>query len=142
MPFLQEFQWLIFEYFFVLGICHFITAWASVGIYIRTSTCRLLAQLHKFLPSKLLNGPDISYPIFTLTSPCTCTCCIPQLIKNICSVATGSSFWAESKALPVFVYVFSVVLICPFEGHLLCLASAIQLLLFLHVPLLTCHFVG
>ena len=62
--------------------------------------------------------------------------------NNICSVAAGSSFWAVSNAALVFVYVFSVVLMCAFEGYLLFLVSAIQLLQFLHVPLLTCHFVG
>ena len=63
-------------------------------------------------------------------------------LNNICSVAAGSSFWAVSNAVLVFVYVFSVVLICSLEGYLLCLVSVIQLLPFLHVPLLTCHLVG
>ena len=60
----------------------------------------------------------------------------------ICSVAAGSSFWAVSNAELVFVYVFSVVLICFLEGYLLCLVSVIQLLPFWHVPLLTYHLVG
>ena len=60
----------------------------------------------------------------------TCTCCNPQLIKNICSVAAGASFWAVSNAALVFVHVFSVVLICAFECYLLCLVSVIQLLQF------------
>ena len=60
----------------------------------------------------------------------TCTCCNPQLINSICSVAAGSSFWAVSNAELVFVYVFSVVLICSFKGYLLCLVSVIQLLPF------------
>ena len=45
-------------------------------------------------------------------------------------MASGSSFWAVSNAEPVFVYVFSVVSICAFEGYLLCLVSVIQLLPF------------
>ena len=60
----------------------------------------------------------------------------------ICSVAAGSSFWAVSNAVLVFVYVFSVVLICSLEGYPMCLVSVIQLLPFWHVPLLTCHLVG
>ena len=63
-------------------------------------------------------------------------------LNNICSVAAGSSFWAVSNAVLVFVYVFSVVLICSLEGYLMCLVSVIQLLPFWHVPLLTCHLVG
>ena len=55
-------------------------------------------------------------------------------------MATGSSFWAVSNAALVFVYAFSVVLTCAFDGYLLCLVSAIQLLPFRHVPLLTCFF--
>ena len=62
--------------------------------------------------------------------------------NNICSVAAGSSFWAVSNAVLVFVYVFSVVFICFLEGYLLCLVSVIQLLPFWHVSLLTCHLVG
>ena len=42
----------------------------------------------------------------------------------------------------LFVYVFSVVFTCCFEGYLLYFVSAIIELQFLHVPLLCCPFVG
>ena len=42
----------------------------------------------------------------------------------------------------LFLNIFSVVLTCFFEGHLLCLVSAIILLPFLHVRLLTCPFMA
>ena len=42
----------------------------------------------------------------------------------------------------LFLNIFSVVLTCFFEGHLLCLVSAIILLQFLHVLLLTSPFMG
>ena len=60
----------------------------------------------------------------------------------MCSVATGLSFWAVRNAAQVFVHVFSVVFTGSFEGHLLYMVSAIQLLPFFHVPLLSCHIVG
>ena len=101
-----------------------------------------LCLVHKFIPSKVWKLPEISYHMSTLSRPCTRTCCNPQLIRCICSVAAGPSFWTVSDAAPVFVCVFSVVLICSSEGHLLYLVSAIQLLPFSHVPfLLPFHFV-
>ena len=57
-------------------------------------------------------------------------------------MATGSSFWAVSNAALVFVYIFSVVFTCAFEGYPFCLISVIQLLPPLRVPLLSCHFFG
>ena len=79
--------------------------------------CEMMVHIclvHNFVPSKALKIPDISYPIFMLSPPCTC--CNPQLIRYICSVAAGSSFWTVSNAALVFVHVFSVVFMCAFEG--------------------------
>ena len=75
-----------------------------------------LCLVHKFIPSKVWKLPEISYHMSTLSRPCTRTCCNPQLIRYICSVAAGPSFWTVSNAALVFVHVFSVVFMCAFEG--------------------------